>query len=89
MLIFTKITVDEELVFVVIENVVFVFVDDVHRAKDVQGIVNSSLNILKIDSLPFLHIKMISFWQKMHKDWVNLISVYPLIEMRFYIVFIL
>lgn len=61
MLIFTKITVDEELVFVVIENVVFVFVDDVHRAKDVQGIVNSSLNILKIDSLPFLHIKMISF----------------------------
>lgn len=39
----------------VVENVVFVFVYDVHCAQDVKGIVNTALNVFEINSLSFLY----------------------------------
>ena len=39
----------------VVENVVFVFVYDVHCTQDVKGIVNTALNVFEINSLSFLY----------------------------------
>jgi hypothetical protein len=45
----------EEGVFVVVEYVVLVLVDDVHSAKHVEGVVDSALDVLEVDSLSFLY----------------------------------
>ena len=45
------------LVVVVVDDVVFVLVDNFHCRKHVQSIINASLHILEINLLPDLHSK--------------------------------
>ncbi len=45
------------LVVVVVDDVVLVLVDDVHRRQHVQSIVDASLHILKVNFLTDLHTK--------------------------------
>jgi hypothetical protein len=52
---FSEDLVVEEGVFVVVEYVVLVLVDDVHSAKHVEGVVDSALDVLEVDSLSFLY----------------------------------
>jgi len=48
------------LVVVVIDDVVLVLVDDVHRRQHVQSIVDASLHILKVNFLTDLHSKNVA-----------------------------
>ena len=48
-------TVSQELVVVVEEYIVLVLMDDIHRTKHIQRIIDAPLHILKVDSLSLLY----------------------------------
>lgn len=51
---FSEDLVVQERIIVVVENVVFVLMDDVHGTEDVQCIIHAALDIFEVDALSFL-----------------------------------